>query len=208
MNLSYFRKSKYNLEETSSRAKKLAEDIGWKVMGEQILAGEKSRLIFISRPEWAAEALRVSNSAIALLPSAMLVREEDRDRVVIGIGNPAIMGDAFGNPELTKETLVMEAEVRNLIDGAAGVEAIKPTKTVVYSTTTCPYCKMEKAYLDEKGVKYENILVDINQEAAKEMVRRTGQMGVPVTQVEYDDAEPEYVIGFDKERLNKLLHIA
>ncbi|MDE2095966.1 MAG: DUF302 domain-containing protein [Patescibacteria group bacterium] len=206
MNLSYFRKSKSGVKEASEKVKKLAAKMGWQVMGESDLSVGEAKLIFALRPEWAVEAIKASSSAVALLPVSILIKEEN-GQTVLGMGNPAIMGDAFGSQELAEKALAMEQEVRKLIDGAAGAGALTPTKTVVYSTTTCPYCQMEKAYLDEKGVKYENIMVDINQEAAREMVKRTGQMGVPVTQVEYDDAEPEYVVGFDKERLNKLLNI-
>lgn len=206
MNLSYFRKSGQSVEETVSKLEKLAKEMGWKVVGSDDLPDGESKLVFISRPEWVEKALKISISAISVFPAVVLVKK-DNEKTVIGMGNPAVMGNAFGNQELAKESLVMEREVRQLIDGAAGVGPLKPVRTVVYSTTTCPYCKMEKEYFDEKGIKYENIMVDINQEAAKEMVKRTGQMGVPVTQIEYDDAEPEYVVGFDKERLNKLLEI-
>jgi glutaredoxin-like YruB-family protein len=70
----------------------------------------------------------------------------------------------------------------------------------VYSTPTCPYCKMAKTYLDEKGVKYQDL--DVTQDAAArdEMIQKSGQMGVPVITV-----NGELVIGFDKERLEDLL---
>ena len=70
----------------------------------------------------------------------------------------------------------------------------------VFSTSTCPYCKMAKTYLDEKGVAYEDI--DVGQDAAgrDEMIKKSGQMGVPVIVV-----DGELVIGFDKERLEGLL---
>lgn len=70
----------------------------------------------------------------------------------------------------------------------------------VYSTPTCPYCKMAKAYLEEKGVAYEN--VDVSTDAAQkdEMVKKSGQMGVPVI-----DVGGQVIIGFDKERLEDLL---
>ena len=72
----------------------------------------------------------------------------------------------------------------------------------VYSTKTCPYCVSLKAYLDEKGIKYEALDVGEDKEAAKYMIGRSGQMGVPVTEI--DD---EIVIGFDKPRINELLEI-
>ena len=72
----------------------------------------------------------------------------------------------------------------------------------VYSTSACPYCVTLKAYLDEKGFKYEDINVTENKEAAQEMIDKSGQMGVPVS-----DIGGEIVIGFDKEKINQLLGI-
>lgn len=72
----------------------------------------------------------------------------------------------------------------------------------VFSTSTCPYCVTLKAYLDEKGFKYEDIDVAENKEAAQEMIDKSGQMGVPVSEI-----GKEIVIGFDKEKINQLLNI-
>ncbi|MFC2162190.1 glutaredoxin family protein [Candidatus Altiarchaeota archaeon] len=66
----------------------------------------------------------------------------------------------------------------------------------VYSTPTCPYCKMAKAFLDEKGVKYEDIDVAADREAAQEMIKKSGQMGVPVI-----DLKGKIIIGFDKDAI-------
>lgn len=77
----------------------------------------------------------------------------------------------------------------------------------IYSTTTCPFCKMEKTYLEEKGVAFTNIFVDEQPEKVEEMVAKSGQMGVPVTVVGADGKE-EVVVGFDRDRLNALLGIS
>jgi hypothetical protein len=52
-------------------------------------------------------------------------------------------------------------------------------KITIYSTTTCPYCVMLKRWLDDKKVAYTDYLVDQNPIAAQNMVRLSGQMGVP-----------------------------
>jgi len=65
---------------------------------------------------------------------------------------------------------------------------------------------MLKEWLDEKNIKYENIMVDSDNAAAEEMIKKSGQMGVPVTIVTTDNKE-KIVIGFDKEKLGKLLDI-
>ena len=75
-------------------------------------------------------------------------------------------------------------------------------KIKVYSTKTCPYCVTLRAYLDEKGIKYEHIDIGEDKEAAKEMIEKSGQMGVPVS-----DIDGNIVIGFDKPKINELLNI-
>jgi len=69
----------------------------------------------------------------------------------------------------------------------------------VYFTDNCPYCKMVKAFLDKKKVAYQAINVGQDREAAAEMVKLSGQYGVPVLTV--DD---QIVIGFDTPRLEEL----
>ena len=71
----------------------------------------------------------------------------------------------------------------------------------VYSTPTCPYCHMVKEYLTEKKVDFKDINVAQDQEAAREMIRRSGQMGVP--QIEING---RIIVGFDKEALDKELN--
>ncbi|MBW2967647.1 glutathione S-transferase N-terminal domain-containing protein [Candidatus Woesearchaeota archaeon] len=66
----------------------------------------------------------------------------------------------------------------------------------VYSTPTCPFCIKLKAWLDEKGIKYDNIDVASDQAAAQEMIRKSGQMGVPQTEI-----NGKMIIGFDQEAI-------
>lgn len=80
------------------------------------------------------------------------------------------------------------------------------TKVTIYSTPTCPYCKMAKEYLKEKKVEYTDIDVAADEKKAQEMIEKSGQMGVPVIAVEKDGKE-EIMVGFDKEALSKLVGI-
>ena len=73
-------------------------------------------------------------------------------------------------------------------------------KVVIYSTPTCHWCKKVKEYFDEHNIKYEEVNVAADREKATEMVEKSGQMGVPV--VEIDD---EVIIGFNKEKFDLLL---
>jgi glutaredoxin len=81
-------------------------------------------------------------------------------------------------------------------------------KIKIYSTATCQFCKLEKAYLDSKGIAYESIMVDEDQEKAKEFVELSGQMGVPFTVIETDDGKEEHILGFNKPKIDALLGIA
>jgi len=71
---------------------------------------------------------------------------------------------------------------------------------IVYSTPTCPYCKMVKAFLNEKGVEFKDIDVSADRDAAKKMIDKSGQMGVP--QIEIND---KIIVGFNKEALEREL---
>ena len=73
-------------------------------------------------------------------------------------------------------------------------------KVKVYSTKTCPWCKKVKELLKEKKVKFENIDVGEDQKAANEMVEKSGQMGVPVTEI-----NGQIIVGYDKEAIEKAL---
>ncbi|PWR70119.1 FAD-dependent oxidoreductase [Methanospirillum lacunae] len=72
-------------------------------------------------------------------------------------------------------------------------------QVTVYSTQNCPYCRLAKAFLDRYGVEYRSIDVGVDRTAAKEMVEKSGQYGVPVITV--DD---EVIVGFDSNRLSEL----
>lgn len=75
-------------------------------------------------------------------------------------------------------------------------------KVTIYTTPTCVYCKMTKAFFKEHNVAYEEKDVASDPAMAEEMVKKSGQMGVPVI-----DIDGELTVGFDKERLSKLLNI-
>lgn len=75
-------------------------------------------------------------------------------------------------------------------------------KVRVYSTPVCPFCTMAKEFLKEHGIEFEDIDVSADREEAKRMIEKTGQMGVPVIEV-----DGKAVIGFDKARLKEMLRI-
>ncbi len=75
-------------------------------------------------------------------------------------------------------------------------------KVVMYSTPACHYCNLAKEFFDDYNISYEIFNVQSDLEKRKEMMEKSGQMGVPVIFV--DD---EMVKGFDEEKLRELLEI-
>ena len=76
------------------------------------------------------------------------------------------------------------------------------SKVRIFTTATCPYCKLTKEFLKKNGIEYKEVDVGSDLKAAQEMVKKTGQMGVPVTFI-----GEKYVIGFDREALKKILKL-
>jgi len=72
----------------------------------------------------------------------------------------------------------------------------------VYSTPSCPFCMRVKEYLKSNNVGYEDIDVSQDQDKVQEMLQKSGQMGVPVV-----DIEGEIIIGFDKDKISSALGI-
>lgn len=80
-------------------------------------------------------------------------------------------------------------------------------KITVYSTTTCPYCKMLTRWLDDKKIDYTEYKVDKNPFAAQAMVNLSGQMGVPFTTIEDDGVDMIKVLGFDVPKLQATFNV-
>ena len=72
----------------------------------------------------------------------------------------------------------------------------------IYSTPTCVFCRMAKDFFKEHGVKFTEVDVAADEAAAQEMIDKTGQMGVPVIEV-----NGEIVVGFDEAKLRTTLGI-
>jgi glutaredoxin 3 len=70
----------------------------------------------------------------------------------------------------------------------------------IYSTPSCPYCKMAKEFLTENNVEFTNVDVSVDERAAEEMVKKSGQMGVPVI-----DIDGKIIVGFERDELKAAL---
>ncbi len=73
---------------------------------------------------------------------------------------------------------------------------------IVYSTPTCPFCKMAKDFLKQNKIQFTDVNVAADKAKAQEMIERSKQMGVPVI-----DVNGKMIIGFDKPALEKALGI-
>ncbi len=72
----------------------------------------------------------------------------------------------------------------------------------IYSTPTCVYCKTLKEYLTEKNIAYQEVDVSLNEQELEKMVAISGQMGVPVVEIDGD-----VIVGFDREKIDEILKL-
>jgi glutaredoxin 3 len=75
-------------------------------------------------------------------------------------------------------------------------------RVIVFSTPTCSYCNLARKYFREKGVQFKDVDVSRDSAAARDMVRRSGQMGVPVI-----DIDGKVIVGFDRPKIDRILAI-
>lgn len=73
-------------------------------------------------------------------------------------------------------------------------------KVIIYSTPTCPWCHLAKEFFKKNKVAFEDKNVASDHQAVEEMIKKSGQMGVPVI-----DVDGQIVVGFDQGKLSKLL---
>ena len=147
----------------------------------------------------------------------------DIDNIVVAAANVVKVKDVHPKYDITSApTLIYfeNEEYKNVVKGCNSADYYKnlieeslysvemakndkPQKRVtVYSTPTCSWCNTLKTHLRKHHIRYTDIDVSQDQAAAEAMVRRSGQQGVPQT-----DINGEMIIGFDKNRINTLLGI-
>ncbi len=76
----------------------------------------------------------------------------------------------------------------------------KRLSVIVFTTPTCSWCRKVKSYLKEKQIRYKEIDVSKDERAMRDMVKKSGQMGVPQLWI---NNRP--VVGFDKDKIERLL---
>jgi glutaredoxin 3 len=77
----------------------------------------------------------------------------------------------------------------------------KQPRVIMFSTPSCSYCKTAKSYFRQQGVRFKNVDVSRDQAAAKDMIRRSGQQGVPQILI-----GNKIVVGFDRPKIDRLLN--
>lgn len=127
------------------------------------------------------------NYQVKTVPSLLIFEGEKYSNVIKGCNDPVYYISLF------EESLY----------SASAKEGEAPQKRVtVYSTPSCSWCNTLKAYFKTHNIRFTDIDVSKNQQAAEQMVRKSGQQGVPQT-----DINGQIIIGFDKAKINSLLGI-
>jgi glutaredoxin-like YruB-family protein len=75
-------------------------------------------------------------------------------------------------------------------------------KVIVFSTPTCTFCNQAKRYFREKNIRFTDVDISRDQSAARDILKKTGQMGVPVILI---NNRP--IVGFDRNKINQMLNI-
>jgi glutaredoxin-like YruB-family protein len=128
------------------------------------------------------------NFGVTSVPSLLVFEDGNLSGVVKGCQDPEFYR-AVTEKDIFRNKSIQSAE--------------KPAKKVtVYSTPACSWCNTLKTWLNKNNIRFRDIDVSADQRAAEELVRRSGQQGVPQT-----DINGRIVVGFDQTKLKELLEI-
>ncbi|MCK3685053.1 thioredoxin family protein [Maribellus sp. YY47] len=120
---------------------------------------------------------------------------------------PTLLSFERGKLKNTVKGCQLTAQYKNIVEhiGTVSKENVtsKAVKNViVYTTPTCSWCTAVKRHFQENGIAYREINVAADQDAAMRMMQKSGQQGVPQTEI-----NGQMVVGFDKAKINRLLEI-
>ncbi len=73
---------------------------------------------------------------------------------------------------------------------------------IIYGTSHCPWCHKTREFLKESKIKFKDINVEDNEKAKKDMIKKSGQLGVPVI-----DINGKIIVGFDESAIRKALKL-
>jgi glutaredoxin-like YruB-family protein len=112
-------------------------------------------------------------------------------------------GELVNSLKGCNKTEQFQAILENSVFKANDIKDSEKIKRVtVYTTPACSWCNSVKRHLDANGIHYREIDVMKDQKAAEEMIRKSGQQGVPQT-----DIDGKMIVGFDRVKINNLLGI-
>ncbi len=152
-----------------------------------LLAVEKVKDVNVAAADVTSVRDIHTNYSVTSAPSLLVFEGKQFSKIIKGCNDPDYYIGLF---EDSLYTAVAQGEE-------------KPQKRVtVYSTPSCSWCNTLKTHLKKNGVRFRDIDVSKDQKAAEAMVARSGQQGVPQT-----DINGEIIVGFDKNRINTLLGI-
>ncbi len=161
-----------------------------------------------------------SECAVNSLTGVESIENSDFKVLLADVNNVKDIHGQYGVTSVPALLLFQNGEFANVIKGCQGEDYYKaiaenavfsvqanaddkPSKSVrVYTTPTCSWCNTLKAYLRKNGINYSEIDVSRDDAAAKEMVRMSGQQGVPQTEI-----NGQMIVGFNQARLKELLEI-
>lgn len=204
MNIAYYRKSKFDFEQTLSNILVKAEGLDFEIVSQTKIGSDTGLIVSLFNTGLIQNILKADPNLVGLIPTSIAVLNKN-GAVTVGTGNPELMSGVTPNHDVQSYATELSAKLKSLINQATGTGDLKVLNVKLYSTHTCPYCKMEKDWLEKNMIKHETVYLEDSPKEAEYVVKSTGQMGVPVTEIVYEENESEFVIGFDRNKLTTIL---
>ncbi|AHB40474.1 MAG: Glutaredoxin-like protein, YruB-family [candidate division WWE3 bacterium GW2011_GWE2_43_18] len=204
MNIAYYRKSKFDFEQTLSNLLTKAKEFDFEVVSQTKIGSETELIVTLINEDLIQKILKADANLVGLIPTSVAILNKG-GAVVVGTGNPELMSGVTPNHDVQNYAAELSTKLKNLINQTTGAGELKVLNVKLYSTHTCPYCTAEKDWLEKNMIKHETVYLEDSPKEAEYIVKSTGQMGVPVTEIVYEDNESEFVIGFDRNKLTTTL---
>ncbi|EKD96326.1 MAG: YruB family glutaredoxin-like protein, partial [uncultured bacterium] len=200
----YYRKSKFDFEQTLSNLLTKAKEFDFEVVSQTKIGSETELIVTLINEDLIQKILKADANLVGLIPTSVAILNKG-GAVVVGTGNPELMSGVTPNHDVQNYAAELSTKLKNLINQTTGAGELKVLNVKLYSTHTCPYCTAEKDWLEKNMIKHETVYLEDSPKEAEYIVKSTGQMGVPVTEIVYEDNESEFVIGFDRNKLTTTL---
>ena len=204
MNIAYYRKSKFDFGQTLSNLLFKAKDLDFEVVSQTKIGSETELIVTLINGGLTQKVLKADANLVGLIPTSVAILNKNGE-VVVGTGNPELMSGVTPNHDVQNYAAELTEKLKSLVNQTTGTGELKVLNVKLYSTHTCPYCTAEKDWLEKNMIKHETVYLEDSPKEAEYVVKSTGQMGVPVTEIVYEENESEFVIGFDRNKLATIL---